>query len=45
MKFIDLLTETKMYEGIGLPSSAIQSLDSFVAQQLGPESEFEIDFH
>jgi len=43
MKFIDLLTETKMYEGIGLPSSAIQSLDSFVAQELGPESEFETE--
>ena len=34
MKLIDLLTEVKMYEGIGLPVSSIQSLDSFVAQEL-----------
>ena len=32
MKFIDLLTEIQMYEGLGLPASAVQSLDSFVAQ-------------
>jgi hypothetical protein len=34
MKLIDLLTEAKMYEGLGLPASSIQSLDSFVAQEL-----------
>ena len=34
MKFIDLLTEVKMYEELGLPASAVQSLDSFVAQEL-----------
>lgn len=34
MKFIDLLTEVKMYEAMGLPASAVQSLDSFVAQEL-----------
>ena len=34
MKFIDLLTEVKMYEGLGLPASAVQSLDSFVVQEL-----------
>lgn len=30
MKFIDLLTEVKMYEGLGLPSNSIQTLDQFV---------------
>ena len=34
MKLIDLLTEVKMYESLGLPASAVQSLDSFVAQEL-----------
>lgn len=34
MKFIDLLTEIKMNEELGLPASAVQSLDSFVAQEL-----------
>jgi hypothetical protein len=34
MKLIDLLTEVKMYEEFGLPRSSIQSLDSFVAQEL-----------
>jgi hypothetical protein len=34
MKLIDLLTEVKMYEELGLPASAVQSLDSFVAQEL-----------
>ncbi len=30
MKFIDLLTEVKMYEEMGLPSDSIQTLDQFV---------------
>ena len=30
MKFIDLLTEVKMYEGLGLPADSIQTLDQFV---------------
>jgi hypothetical protein len=30
MKFIDLLTEVKMYEGMGLPSDSIMTLDQFV---------------
>lgn len=30
MKFIDLLTEVKMYEGLGLPANSIQTLDQFV---------------
>ncbi len=30
MKFIDLLTEVKMYEGLGLPSDSIMTLDQFV---------------
>jgi len=35
MKFFsDLLNEIMMYEGMGLPASSIQSLDSFVAQEL-----------
>jgi len=30
MKFIDLLTEVKMYEGLGLPADSIMTLDQFV---------------
>ena len=30
MKLIDLLSEVKMYEGLGLPADSIQSLDQFV---------------
>jgi hypothetical protein len=30
MKFIDLLTEVKMYEGLGLPTDSIMTLDQFV---------------
>jgi hypothetical protein len=30
MKFIDLLTEVKMYEGMGLPADSIMTLDQFV---------------
>ena len=30
MKFIDLLTEVKMYEGMGLSSDSIMTLDQFV---------------
>lgn len=30
MKFIDLLTEVKIYEGLGLPADSIMSLDQFV---------------
>ena len=30
MKFIDLLTEVKMYEAMGLPSDSIMTLDQFV---------------
>jgi hypothetical protein len=30
MKFIDLLTEVKMYEGLGLPANSIMTLDQFV---------------
>jgi len=30
MRFIDLLTEVKMYEGMGLPADSIMTLDQFV---------------
>ena len=43
MKLIDLLIEVKMCEGIGigLPTSAVQSLDSFVKQELDVNQELD----
>ena len=41
MKLIDLLIEVKMCEGIGLPTSAVQSLDSFVKQELDINQELD----
>ena len=34
MKLIDLLTEVKMYEGMGLPADSIIPIDQFVKSEL-----------